>query len=474
MDFSKSDLPFGPSNFQVLNQEGDVLSGLTFYNDWNEAIVDIKVNDTVITHEATALDFYLHDEDGNPLTGEFSVSVINETLFSDDLIGLRTEWLNKQTLDSFSHNQKLNSENHLMLRSHSVSDGYWKKIRENNFPLFGSIEKSGRVIYQDTRKPLEKGTQLMIYLQKSKYFLHTTIGPNGRVRFALPDVFESDEIYFMAYDHTRKQEIRNFELSWDSIGFEISPSPKFEQQKEADMYATYSRKVRLVNQSYSVFKYSSDFEYSSDEVELNEFEELIKRPDVSILMKDYITFPTMAEFIQEVIKPMYYRKRKNEERVRVYLQEPMKASSDPVYIIDNIATRNSGFFLSLGPNEIVSIKIINNPIKLKPLGLLGRNGIVIINTKAGNKRVGEIDNANRIDGLSRPMGFTFPDKFSPVFRSTVYWNPSIFTEGGKASVQFPFSDDTAEYRIEVKGITTDGKVFSSQAKIYPVIKFIQE
>jgi hypothetical protein len=46
----------------------------------------------------------------------------------------------------------------------------------------------------------------------------------------------------------------------------------------------------------------------------------------------------------------------------------------------------------------------------------------------------------------------------PDFRNTLYWNPALRTDsGGKSSIGFYASDESARYIITVEGITPDGK-----------------
>jgi hypothetical protein len=99
-----------------------------------------------------------------------------------------------------------------------------------------------------------------------------------------------------------------------------------------------------------------------------------------------VLFPTIEELIREIVPSMFIRKSGKRIIVRVSLLSPLISTQDPVYIIDGIATKNSEFFLSLDPSEIVTIKLINDSKKLLPLGLLGKNGIVIVKTKSGDRR----------------------------------------------------------------------------------------
>jgi hypothetical protein len=144
---------------------------------------------------------------------------------------------------------------------------------------------------------------------------------------------------------------------------------------------------------------------------------------------------------------------------------PMMETNDPLYIIDGMATKNTNFFLNLNPANVISIKVINNPKKLLPLGLLGRNGVVLVQTKTGDLREPLDDPAKKIVGLNKTLSFNTPwetseNLYAPVFRSTIYWNPTISTDSnGKATFKFSCTDDVGRMVIRIDGMA-NGKSFT--------------
>jgi hypothetical protein len=178
---------------------------------------------------------------------------------------------------------------------------------------------------------------------------------------------------------------------------------------------------------------------------------------------------SMAELLREVVPSLYARQSRGESRVRVNLSEPLfPVRGDPVYIIDGIATKSTDFFLSLNPADILRVKVVTDPKKLMPYKLMGRNGIVIVETKMGNMREPLDDAGKVIAGVNKEVPFRGPD-FSrdparriPDFRSTVYWNPSVKTDAnGKAVVYFTCADDVAPMRIRIDGMAAGGRPFSA-------------
>lgn len=106
-------------------------------------------------------------------------------------------------------------------------------------------------------------------------------------------------------------------------------------------------------------------------------------------------------------------------------------------------------------------------------GSLGGNGIVSVYTK---KEFEPTENTKsprtlmKVPGYSRSRKFNSPDYSNPEndttkmdYRSTIYWNPEVVTEGktGKTSVSFFASDLPGKYRIIVEGVLQNGEPIRS-------------
>jgi hypothetical protein len=146
-------------------------------------------------------------------------------------------------------------------------------------------------------------------------------------------------------------------------------------------------------------------------------------------------------------------------------------STDPLVVIDNIQMSGSAVtnLLSLNQANVASIEIILRITALAGAG--GRNGIILVYTKAGGLRgrSAEYETVHkvRVRGYSSPMpfkGIDHSDNFLPLnsdFRPTLYWNPSVVSSAkyGNASFSFYASDSTGPYLITIEGVTAAGKSF---------------
>lgn len=135
-------------------------------------------------------------------------------------------------------------------------------------------------------------------------------------------------------------------------------------------------------------------------------------------------------------------------------------------------SKDATYFLSLNPEDILFIKIINNPNKLAQLGKLGENGVIFVESRKGNLApFSSVKNLFPIVGFNRSVDFSKNQTRSetsrvtrvPELNATLYWSPSIKPDSsGSCSVHFTTSDDVGPIKIIVRGITKDGLYYSAE------------
>lgn len=124
--------------------------------------------------------------------------------------------------------------------------------------------------------------------------------------------------------------------------------------------------------------------------------------------------------------------------------------------------------------EIKLIDIINpnSMSRIGSVGLMNPSGLIAVYRNCDYAYVpkfGEIYIKGRlipsIKGFDGPSAFYSP-KYTleniasplPDLRATLYWNPDVSFENGKASVDFFTSDILSDYMVYVEGVTKEGKI----------------
>ena len=132
---------------------------------------------------------------------------------------------------------------------------------------------------------------------------------------------------------------------------------------------------------------------------------------------------------------------------------------------------------SFDPTNIEQIDIIKGPKAVAYLDAK-RNCIVAITTKRGEQGF----NTRFIDtnmAMWSPLGYQQPaeiysphydqlstDNNKPDLRTTIYWKPDIILKDGKATISFFTADSPSTYQVVAEGISSDGKVFRKEMKLF--------
>lgn len=475
-----SHLPSGVMKVSLLTQRGELLASRDYYNDGLPLVKPTILTSKQIykTREKISIAVTLTDQAGKPVKGEFSIKVLNSALFNLGTENLLTDELTIFTraqgelhMNRSDTNWRISLDNFLLVTTEALP---WKEILSGKFPTprfpFTSvIEKIGTAYYNDPPKPVPDLTQILFYLQSNKMIYQTFTIAGGRVGLTIPDIFEPDEFFYLA--QSRGREVSNFKIQWDESLIQLPKAPHFRETNE-DAYASFTTKRNLIEKSYGAYSDQDDLAVINSTITIRDFEDEINGADIIVNVQDYNSFPVMEEMIREIVPSMYHRKAGKKSIVRVSLQQPMvPAAEDPLYIIDGIATKNTNFFLSLKPADLVTVKIVNRSTKLVPLGLMGKNGIVIVQTKLGNAREVLDDSSKQVQGISRPLSFKVQNQKhshsnKPDFRATLFWHPGITTNAdGKAIIEFYSSDDVGELQIRIDGFAADGEPFSASHKV---------
>jgi hypothetical protein len=476
----KIELPEGIVHACILDNEGNLLASRDFYNQSRNKIKASIEIDRKNFHprEKVRLEVSLKDDLGNSVDGEFVVNVANSAPLEIDKRNSLADELNvlmekdKYVIDRSDSGWLTSLDNYLISVTKDVP---WAKILKEKIgrpsnPNTGIIQKKGTAYFKDTFEPVPASTQIMFYLQRGMMRYQTITSEQGKFGLAMLDVKGEDEFFYLA--QTVEKETPDIKIIWDDEKVLLPNAPQSKEIDTPDLYASFVTKKRLIEQSYGIYNSREIIESNITSKGIDDFDNEIMGADLSVNVQDYIPFPTMEELIKEVVPSMFHRKTGKKSIVRVSLSQPMMSTGDPLYIIDGIATKNTEFFLSLRPVDLQTVRVVYNPKKLLPLGLMGKNGIVLVQSKKGDIREPLDDQSKLIEGINRPITFKMKNYSEskntgvPDFRSCIYWNPSVKTDGsGRAGVEFYCSDDISDLIIYVDGIGEGGRPFTASTSI---------
>ena len=193
------------------------------------------------------------------------------------------------------------------------------------------------------------------------------------------------------------------------------------------------------------------------------------KPDVEIIMKDYILLPVMQEVFFELLPGTSLKAKKAGYDITVTNPENNKPySTPPSLFIDGVAIKDASLIAGLETESVERIDVVSQKYYI---GDYLFSGIVNVITKSGDfNNVVLPDYAVRLSYraidpvpsfISPEYGSTTAKKHIPDFRNTLYWNPSVRPDNsGKAVVNFWTSDFISDFVVNIQGFTPDGKPVS--------------
>lgn len=150
----------------------------------------------------------------------------------------------------------------------------------------------------------------------------------------------------------------------------------------------------------------------------------------------------------------------------------IRGGGTPLYLMNNMPV-DSNTIGMIPPQFIHHIDVLKGP-ETAIYGSRGANGVIAIFTKIGEELNGPMDEVKSTVSITHPGYYRAREFYSPKYnvlqpaqsqrdhRITLAWEPVVITDSlGKATVRFYTADDVAEYRVELEGITADGRLLQT-------------
>lgn len=154
-------------------------------------------------------------------------------------------------------------------------------------------------------------------------------------------------------------------------------------------------------------------------------------------------------------------------------------SAIPMLILDNVPSENFDYSM-LNVNDINDVFVSPATSVMPIFGARAANGAIVINTKKGFV---EKNSLNKNMQVFTPIGYQQNVEFySPVYetkeqrdntstdlRSTIYWNPCIYTDSlGVANLTFYSADSSSNYGIIIEGTSSLGHLIYTSSEVVEV------
>jgi hypothetical protein len=444
----------------------------------------------------SAIDITIKDADGNPVRGNFSLSVTdNQQITPDkDANNIKSHFYlisdiapsvmsdqRKETIKNpayyFNEANKLAFYHlDLLLMTQGWRRFLWRDVTKDDnikpaFTIEDGLTVKGQVLRLNGKAVRDSVKLILMSVSKNQQgiFAAGTSQPDGKFEFSGIDVYDSATVVVQASksNGTKNLDISFFEPVLPEIPeyryplnpllFNRSSVEFFLQKKKENAALEKSLKLDRV-QLLETVEIKAKREEPDDSRKM-----LYGTPDATIKVDK-----TLCGGARNVLQMLQGRIA----GVTVST-DPSDPTSATVFIRGQAATiLMDGMRVTdvtfISPCDVESIDVI------KDGNLTGASGVVSILTRRGNTNSDSGNDETRGISIMNVAGYLISREFytpryespnsAPNFndlRSTIYWNPEIVTDAsGKARIIFPIKSYGTTVRLEIEGLTDKGKAIA--------------
>lgn len=510
INIPKEKFPPGVAQFTVFDEKfRPHCERVVFIQPTQELVFNVKTDKTIYkTREKTNLDIEVKDNEGNPVEGNFSLSVSDENqirgmneaeniltniLLSSDLKGYienPTYYFDKTNLSASYHLDILMMTQGW--RRFKWQDVLQEQLSPTKYVLERGLTISGQA-NQLNDKPFDKKLNLTMILGRdsTRQFLMSETEKNGSFWLHGLDFKDSCEVTV--------QTMLGEENAKSKISFIPQTSP---------IVTVVNKKVGVVEIDYQ--NLTDYLKYTKDALDLQKkytLDNSFMLSEVAVKAKKYVKPPltdrrvlyaraeatikgdaspsalNVFELIRGRVAGVYVGGDRNNPTLTMRGASSFNLDGNPIYLMDGVPV-TKGMILSIDINLVDRVEIVRSLAGGIMYGDQARNGIISVFTKNGTFDDKPITNEDTYGiATTNFMGYytakelyvpkydqNLAQNVRPDYRSTVYWLPIIKTNKlGKASISYFNTDAQTNMRVHIEGISVNGLMGSSNS-LYSVEK----
>ncbi|MDZ7899592.1 MAG: MG2 domain-containing protein [Arcicella sp.] len=497
LNIPKDKFPPGVAQFTVFDEKlRPHCERVVFIQPTQELVFNLKTDKTAYkTREKTNLDIEVKDNAGNPVEGNFSLSISDENQIKrmDEAENIMTNMLLSSDLKGNIENPayyfdktKLNAAYHLdiLMMTQGWRRFKWQDILQENFkPTTFTLERGLTISGQATQlngKPFDKKVNLTTIIGKdsTRQFLMSELEKNGSFHLYELDFKDSTKVTIQVMI---EQENAKSNISFTPWAFpKISVVNKTVGVVEVDYqnlsdYLKYTKEGLELQKKLSLDKNTmlSEVAVKAKKIvkpPLTDRRVLYARAEATVKGDASPSALNVFELLKGRVAGVTVGGDRNNPTLAMRGATSFNLDGNPIYLIDGVPATKSTV-LSIDINLVDRVEIVRSLAGGVMYGDQARNGIVSVFTKIGTFD-DKPSNNEEVYGIATTkfMGYyatkefytpkydqNLPQNIRPDYRSTVYWSPMISTnKEGKASVSYFNTDAQTDMKIHIEGITNNG------------------
>lgn len=475
---AKNTFPTGVVQFTLFSSDGLPVSERMVFVQNNDALTISTITDKQIynSREKVTVALSVADQQGTPVSGNFSVAVIEEkrivnedgetSILSNLLLSSDLKGLIEKPNSYFRNNTEQNRANlDLLMLTHGYSRFEWKKVLDNKEAAISptpekALQLSG---YLKTlnNKPLKNSLVTLFTKGNNILFLDTLSDRNGKFTFDNLTFEDSTTFVVQALDGKNKNKAK-IELIKET-------TPTVSKKNIANALALVIDTSVLEHLKYDIS--AGEKAIMLREIELKTAKKVLKysdnlngvgKADQIVIAEELKICIDLAQCLQTKLSGIIFQDG---------VPYSMRSLDKPMRIVLDGLLKDGNFRLKEIPIETVeSVEVLKSMALSSAYGADGGAGIIIITSKRGKMQPETIQYPSAPDvvsfsakGYQVSRIFYSPqydipkqDQEATDFRSTIFWSPNIFTEKGKAKFDFFTNDSKGIFKMVIEGIADDG------------------
>lgn len=485
--FKKDFFPAGIVQLLLIDKERNILSERLVFSSQNSSFTHASITcDKAYyqTREKINLTIQIKDENQAPVTGNFSLSVVDKRdVPMDTTSGIISSLLLTSELKGYiespmSYLQKDDSEAATALDVLMMTQG-WRRYDVQGI-LKGNLQEKLKYPVESTRQFSGRVTGLFSSLKDGHISLMAVrdsvigtsivkLGQDGA--FVFKGIDYPDSTRYIVQALTKKGSKSAF--------IEMDPVDTFPQISYLPSTLAGNRNftdthIEKINEKYTIENGMRVINMAEVVVE----GQRINRPKTkSPYYSVSSSFVLTTEEIEKANFLTVFDLLRRLPGITVSGNEVLYRQATPLLILDNIPKDNFDYNM-LNVNDISDAFVSPATTVMSIFGSRGENGAIVINTKRGFVEKNELNKNMEVFtaiGYQQRVEFYSPayeteeQKESPVpdLRSTIYWNPAVQTDDlGVADLSFYSADWPSQYGIVLEGVSSFGHlIYSAQEEI---------
>ncbi len=495
---AKEKFPPGIAHFTLFDQNLKALCERIIYIP-NTKPLNILINTDkpeYKSREKTSISILVSDQDQNPITGNFLVSVVDETQIKNfsETESLQSNLLLSSDVKGYIENplyyfDKTNKYAALHLDLLLMTQGWrrftWDYILQEKIPMPVHFIEKGLIVKGSVLKPnnkpfeLPQNVILMVGRDTNQQFLMNTTNADGAFLYYGLEFRDSSELLAQIMKSETNQK---FKISIDPQVFPSPPKPTGMLKNvntEYDKFSEYILNTQNAIQYETQLKLNDAIWLSEMTVQAKKRQKvpdgpkaLYSKPDEVIKGDVSPSALNVFDMIRGRVAGVQITGDRSDPKVVVRGNSSISLGGDPLYLLDG-APVTKQTILALNVYSVDRVEVVKSLAKSVVYGDQARGGIISVFLIAGAENVPNVSGESSknsavatFQGYFSPRQFYSP-KYSkeinqssiPDLRSTVYWAPMVYNDlNGKATVEYYNTDASSTIRVYVEGLSINGKI----------------